>query len=44
MWVLHISPQSLVQTLACEVEETQVFFCHHAAEVIAAETSRVTVV
>lgn len=44
MCVSHILPQSLVQTVACEVEETQIFFSHHAAEVIAAETNRITVV
>lgn len=33
------SPQSLVQTEAREVEETQIFFCHHATEVVAAETN-----
>lgn len=27
--------------MACEVEESQIFLRHHAAEVIAAETSRV---
>lgn len=37
--VSRVSPQSLVQTEAREVEETQIFFCHHATEVIAAETN-----
>ncbi len=28
------SPQCLVKSEACEVEETQILFCYHTAEVI----------
>lgn len=31
-------PQCLVKSEAREVEETQILFCYHAAEVITAET------
>lgn len=34
-----VVPQGLVQTEACEVEETQIFFCDHAAEVITVKTT-----
>lgn len=32
----------MVKSEACEVEETQILFCYHAAEVITVETGRYT--
>lgn len=36
------SPQCLVKTKACEVEEAQILFCYHTAEVITADRHEIT--